>query len=156
MGGRPRGTGYPTALKVLRGGGHPERINKDEPMPEEGIPQCPTNDPEVLEIWNYTVGQLVKMRTITMADRDALHTYCEQVVQYRKASDMVREDGPIVIGPSGAKKHPALSIMRETGSMIKMFGRDFGLTPSARSVIKVADQQVAKDTQASPSRLLSG
>jgi P27 family predicted phage terminase small subunit len=155
--GRPRGSGAPTALKLLKGPGrHPETINRDEPIPEEGIPECPTKDAEVRAVWDYTVKQLTRMRTITMADRDALHTYCEQVVQYRKACDMVREDGPIIIGPTGAKKHPGLSIMRETGAMIKMFGQNFGLTPSARSAIKVADQQPAKQTQADPSRLLSG
>jgi P27 family predicted phage terminase small subunit len=155
MTGRPRGTGLPTALKVLKGG-HKERINTDEPMPEAGVPACPTNDPDVVEVWDYTVAQLVKMRTITMADRDALYAYCEQVVQYRKAAQMVREDGAIIDTRGGPKKHPATTVMRETAVAIKMFGRDFGLSPAARTAIKVTDQQPAKQTQAGPSRLLSG
>lgn len=155
MAGRPRGTGTPTALKVLKGG-HKERINTDEPMPEAGVPTCPVDDPDVVQVWEYTVAQLVKMRTITMADRDALHTYCEQVVQYRKAAEMVREDGAIINVHGLPKKHPATTVMRETAAAIKMFGRDFGLTPSARTAIKVTDQQPAKQTQAGPSRLLSG
>lgn len=155
MAGRPRGTGLPTALKVLKGG-HKERINTDEPILEAGIPACPTDDPDVVEVWDYTVAQLVKMRTVTLADRDALHTYCEQVVQYRRAAKMVREDGAIIDTFQGPKKHPATTVMREAAAAIKMFGRDFGLSPAARTAIKVTDQQPAKQTLAGPSRLLSG
>jgi P27 family predicted phage terminase small subunit len=152
--GRPRGTGAPTALKLLKGERN-ARLNHDEPIPDDGIPECPTDDPDVKEVWDYTIGQLLQMRTVTMADRDALHTYCEQVVQYRQAAQMVREDGPIVESRLGPKRHPALSIMRESAAIIKMFGRDFGLTPSARSAIKVSDQR-PKQTEAGASRLLSG
>jgi P27 family predicted phage terminase small subunit len=154
MAGRPRGAGAPTALKLLRGERN-TRINHDEPVPDDGIPECPTDNPEVQEVWDYTIKQLIIMRTITMADRDALYTYCEQIVQYRHAAEMVREDGPIILGGTGPKRHPGLAIMRESASIIKMFGHAFGLTPSARTAIKVADQQ-PKRTEAGASRLLSG
>jgi P27 family predicted phage terminase small subunit len=154
MAGRPRGTGAPTALKLLKGE-RTSRVNKDEPQPDDGVPQCPTKNKAVREVWDYTLTQLVRMRTITMADRDALHAYCEQVVQYRAAAEMVERDGAVIAGPNGPVKHPAMSIMRETGVMIKTFARDFGLTPSARSAIRVSDQQPPK-TEAGPSRLLSG
>lgn len=154
MGGRPRGTGAPTALKVLRGGA-PSRINHDEPIPEEGIPLCPSQDPDVREVWDYTIRQLVRMRTITLADRDALAAYCTMVVQYRKAAIMVEEDGAIINGPRGPVKHPAAAIMREAAGLMKQFGRDFGLSPAARSAIKVGDQH-PKQAEASASRLLSG
>lgn len=152
--GRPRGTGTPTALKLLKGE-RPSRVNRDEPQPDDGIPQCPSRNKAVQEVWDYTIGQLVRMRTITMADRDALHAYCEQVVQYRQAAEMVHRDGPMVMTHAGMRKHPALAVMRETATMIKTFGRDFGLTPSARSAIRVSDQQPPK-TDAGPQRLLSG
>jgi len=155
MAGRPRGTGTPTALKLLKGE-RSCRVNSDEPQPEDGIPQCPTKDPEVRAIWDYTVDQLVKMRTITMADRDALHTYCEQVVIYRKAADLVRKQGAI-IGVEGRQiKHPGTIVMKEAAAIVKMFGRDFGLSPAARTAIKVSDQQKPKQTGADASRLLSG
>lgn len=149
------GSGAPTALKILRGG-HPERINTDEPQPQPGVPECPSRDPKVREVWDYTVRQLLVMRTLTMGDRDALHAYCEQVVAHRQAAKMIREDGPIVQTPRGMVKHPATSLLRESAAMIRAIGRDFGLTPAARTAIKVADQQPTKQTQAGPSRLLSG
>lgn len=151
---RTPGSGAPTALKLLKGERN-ARINHDEPQPDDGVPDCPSDNEDVRAVWDYTVKQLLRMRTITMADRDALHTYCEQVVQYRQAAEMIHRDGPIMDSPTGPRKHPALTVMRETASMIKTFGRDFGLNPAARTAIKVADQ-APKETQAGPSRLLSG
>jgi P27 family predicted phage terminase small subunit len=152
--GRPRGTGAPTALKLLKG--TPKaRINQDEPQPDDGVPDCPTDNKDVREVWDYTVVQLLKMRTITMADRDALHAYCELVVQHRNAAKLVERDGVIIQGAHGVVRHPAVSVMKEAGTMLKAFARDFGLTPSARSAIRVSDQRVAK-TESGPQRLLSG
>jgi P27 family predicted phage terminase small subunit len=152
---RPRGTGAPTALKLLKGNPAPNRINRDEPQPDDGVPECPTKDREVRAIWDYTVRQLVRMRTITMADRDALHTYCEQVVQYRIAAEMVRKDGAIINIPRvGPRKHPALAIMKECAALIKTYGRDFGLSPAARTAIRVTDQRPPQ-TEAGAQRLLS-
>lgn len=150
---RARGTGTPTALKLLRGEQN-SKINHDEPLPEGAIPDCPTKNAEVRAVWDYTVTQLARMRVLTMADRDALHTYCEQVVNYRAAAEMIHRDGVIINSHRGPIRHPAFAVLRDSGAMIKMMARDFGLTPSARTAIRVADQRPA--TQERPaSRLLS-
>lgn len=149
---RTRGTGTPTALKLLRGD---RKINQDEPIPDDGVPECPSRNPEVREVWDYTVEQLLRMRTLTKADRDTLHAYCEQVVQYRIAAEQLHEDGAVIQSPRGPIRHPAVAVMRESASMIKMFGAAFGLTPAARTAIKVPDQRPAtKDRTAA--RLLTG
>jgi P27 family predicted phage terminase small subunit len=150
---RERGTGMPTALKMIKGT-RTSRINHDEPQPESGVPTCPTDDPDVREIWDYTIKQLLTMRTITMADRDTLHAYCEQVLIHRRALELMKVEGAVVEGPRGATKHPAVSIARESALLIKSLGGQFGLTPGARSSIKVSDQQVSKAQGAA--RLLSG
>lgn len=157
--GRPRGsggTGLPTALKVLKGG-HPERINRDEPIPDEGLPECPTDNPDVREVWDYTIKQLEQMKTVSLADRDMLHAYCEQVVQYRRAAQMIHEDGAIIEGPRGPQKHPATIILRDSASMMRGFASCFGLTPQGRSAIRVGDQRAtpAPQAQAPAARLLS-
>lgn len=144
----------PTALKLLHGE-RADRINHDEPQPGEGVPDCPSGNPLVRDVWDYTIGQLKTMRTITMADRDALAAYCEAVVQHRVCAALLAKDG-LVIGGShgGLVRHPAAAIQRECAALIRGFGADFGLSPAARSRVKVADQQPAKEQGAS--RLLSG
>lgn len=149
---RPRGTGRPTALKVVAGA-RKDRINTDEPQPQEGVPECPSDDLDVQDVWDYTIKQLMVMRTVTMADRDALHAYCEQVVVHRAALAMMKREGLVTYGPNMAMKHPAASIAKDAAAMIKSLGGAFGLNPAARSAIKVGDQQSAKQGAA---RLLTG
>jgi P27 family predicted phage terminase small subunit len=143
----------PTALRMVAGS-RKDRLNTDEPMPEQGVPTCPSTDPEVREIWDYTIKQLLTMRTITMADRDTLHAYCEQVLIHRRAIELMKLEGAIVEGPHGVVKHPAVAIARESAMLMKSLGNLFGLTPGARSTIKVGDQRPAKAQGAA--RLLSG
>lgn len=143
----------PTALKLVAGA-RPDRINDDEPQPGEGVPDCPSRHPEVRRVWDYTVSQLTTMRVLTMADRDALGAYCEAVVQHRVASEILAKEGLIVEGSHGGLvSHPAQKIQREAASMIRAFSTEFGLTPSARSRIKVGDTQPKQEHGAQ--RLLS-
>lgn len=142
-------TPLPTALKLVARA-KKNRINQDEPQPEEGIPECPSSDPAVLDVWNYTIRQLKVMKTITMADRDLLHAYCEQVVMHRRAVQLMGYEGAFHNGI----RHPAWQTAKEAAQMMKMLGSLFGLSPSARTAIKVADQKPS--VQVGAARLLSG
>lgn len=155
--GRVRGSGIPTALKILKGG-HPENINRDEPIPDIASPTCPSKNPAVREVWDFTLGHLMQMKTISAADQDILHTYCEQVVNYRRAAEMVREDGIIIYGPRGPVKHPAVGIMETSAAIVARLAANFGLTPQGRSAIRVGDQRAGVSVQsgAPAGRLLSG
>ncbi len=150
----------PTALKLVSGAAkaHPERMNPDEPQPMEGIPLCPSKDRELRKVWDYTLAQLRGMRVVTMADRDALFAYCQAVLTHRQASEMIERQGLIVESPAGAQvANPALKIQRESATHIRAFGTEFGLTPSARTRIRVGDQGAdGRQKGRDASRLLSG
>ncbi len=139
----------PTALKLVAGT-NKRYINDDEPQPSEGIPQCPTRNTAILEVWDYTVKELVRMGVITMADRDALATYCEAVVTHRLATELAAREGLVL--PNG-KPHPAVRIAKEAAMMIKGFAAEFGLTPSGRTRIRVKAASPEAGTGAA--RLLS-
>lgn len=144
----------PTNLKLLARE-KPSRINTDEPQPEDGVPACPSTDPDVVAVWDYTLKQLLVMRTVTMADRDLLHAYCEQVVLYRRATKVVSDEGILIPGMLGRLvKNPAVAVAKDAATQMRQFGAHFGLTPSSRSSIKVADQKPAKPQGAG--RLLTG
>lgn len=146
----------PTVLKLVAGQTRKDRLNDDEPQPGEGVPECPSEHPDVRLVWDYILNQLTRMRVVTMADRDALGAYCEAVVQHRVASEMLARDGLVIAGSHGGLvSHPAQKIQREAANQIRAFGTEFGLTPSARTRIKVgASSSVAPETGAG--RLLSG
>lgn len=148
------GNGRPTALKLLAGD-KGSQINRDEPKPEEGVPQCPTDDPDVLEIWDYTVQQLRVMRVLTMADRDALYVYCQAVAMHNEAARQLREQGMFLNTPKGPMRNSATMVMKEASQVIRQLAHSFGMTPQARSVIKMGDQKPAEEPKTA-ARLLSG
>lgn len=147
--------GRPTQLRVLAGE-RKARVNDDEPVPEDGIPECPTDDPKVREVWDYTVRQLKAMRVITMADRDSLHVYCQAVVLHEMAAEQLREGGLFLNTPKGPIRNAATLVMKEAAIVIRQMAHSFGMTPQARSAIKVGDQRPGDDNSAkSAARLLS-
>ncbi len=146
----------PTALKMIKGE-RPDRVNQDEPQPSSGVPQCPSDNPAVQQVWDYTLTQLGVMRVVTMADRDMLHAYCEAVVAFREATATVEAEGSVLRETRGVGKtylNPAVRIADAAAARMHRFGTEFGLSPSSRTRIKVADQKPEKKQGAG--RLLSG
>lgn len=145
----------PSALKLVKGE-RADRINDDEPMPEDGVPECTSDNAEVRRVWDYTIAQLTRMRVVTMADRDMLMAYCHAVVTHDVATKLIADEGLISMSSNNTlTTHPAVRIQRDAAAAIKSFGTEFGLTPASRTRIKVADQ-TPKDEGQKASRLLSG
>jgi P27 family predicted phage terminase small subunit len=144
----------PTGLRLVRGD-RKDRINTNEPQAREGIPQCPIDAaPAVHEIWAYTMEQLEHMKIVTLADRDVLYAYCEAVVQHRETSRRIATEGFVVRGMNGGMvKNPLVQIQRDSALLMRCFAQEFGLTPSARSTIKLHVAETAADKGAA--RLLS-
>ncbi|MEV2277858.1 phage terminase small subunit P27 family [Nocardiopsis sp. NPDC049922] len=134
----PRPT--PTNVRLLRGDRR-DRVNTDEPMPADGLPECPDDaSPEVREVWDYTVDQLAAMGTATPADRDALRAYCEAVVTHRKACALLAKSGILIRSAKGGAlvRNPVVQVQRDAAATLRGFAQEFGLTPSARSEIRMA------------------
>lgn len=145
----------PTNLRLLAGV-PVGKLNNDEPQPDTTIPQCPSKDTLVKEIWDYTVEQLRVMELATMSDRDMLLAYCQAVAAHRRAGDQLEADGTFIKLLGTSQPHPALKVQKEMASLIKTLGNEFGLSPSARSRIHVSAQQPKKTTGRDSARLLSG
>lgn len=128
----------PTALKILHGETHRDRINEREPIPRDALPICPPEvSPEVREIWDYTVRELAAMKILAAADRDALLCYCHAVVNHRAASRLVAQTEVIIKGLHGGPvRNPALGVQRDNAELIRRFAQEFGLTPSGRARIQ--------------------
>lgn len=145
----------PTKLRLLHGD-QPKRINKDEPQPAEGRPQCPEGvTDEVRAIWDYTLDQLIVMDLATPADRDALVAYCEAVVTHRRASAILAKSQVLIPGAikGTVVRNPAVQIQRDSAALVRAFANEFGFTPSARSEIRKSG---SRDHGPSAARYLSG
>lgn len=143
----------PTKLRLLHGD-RKDRVNTDEPVPSDGLPQLPPNvSSEVAEVWDYTLRELSVMGIATPADRDALLCFCEAVVVHRQASADIAWNGITVEGLTGGSvRNPAVLIQKDAAAQIRVFAQEFGLTPSARSQIQMGPQKAAQGA----GRLLSG
>ena len=68
----------PTAWRRQEGNRGKRAWNHDEPIPPEGVPDCPTHLNEAgREEWYRLVDALVEMRVVTMVDRAVLAAYCQ-------------------------------------------------------------------------------
>jgi len=128
----------PTGLKLVRGDER-RRINLDEPRPLPGPVERPGYLSKLaVEEWERVAPHLVAMRTLTPADTTALAVYCEAVARWRVLAEVVAKSPPVIQVESGLLvKNPAYSQARDAAIEVRMYAREFGLTPSARAGIRV-------------------
>ena len=127
----------PTAVKELRKT-RKDRIHLDEPKARGGLPEPPDSLRGLaLEIWEYTIEELRVMRVMSYADRDSLVAYCEAVATHRRASSALAVEDLIVNTERGYVKNPLIQIQRDAAVLMKQYAAEFGLTPRARSEIRV-------------------
>ncbi len=142
----------PTNLRVLEGG-HPERINRNEPTPHEDAIVPPVElDEKASEVWNRLSPDLIAKRVLTAWDVEAFATYCQSVSTYTEARRHLNEEGLTARGAAGGViKSPYWQIMRDAADLMIKYGGRFGLTPSDRAQLSIEQpEQRGKDA----SRLL--
>jgi P27 family predicted phage terminase small subunit len=95
------------------------------------------------------------MGIATVADRDALLTYCEAVVAHRRASATLATTPTLIEGHRGVMvRNPAFALQRDMSTVICRFAHEFGLTPSARSGIRMDGTKSGQEKSAD--RYLTG
>ncbi|MCL2582963.1 MAG: phage terminase small subunit P27 family [Streptosporangiales bacterium] len=142
----------PTPLRILHGD-KPSRINRAEPKPRDLAPvKPPWLSKYASEEWDRVIPDLEAMRTVKAVDASGLAAYCEAVARLRTTTDIVTRTGPLLIGRDGiARKNPAVAQARDASNEVRVWAREFGLTPSARSPLKI--EHTVNETGAS--RLLT-
>lgn len=92
--------------------------------------------------WKRLAPELVRLGVLTHLDRDSLAVYCEAVVHYRQAAELIDRSAVLVKSGGGRLvKNPALQVARDQAAIIRGFAREPGLTPSARSGISVPEAE---------------
>jgi len=133
----------PTNLRLLHGEKRPSRVNYAEPRPRD----TPPEQPEWLSAggaaeWVRVLPDLLAMRTVTSADASALAAYCEAVARFRAATELVARSGLMLRDRDGAiRKNPAVAQQRDASNEMRVWAREFGLTPSARSPLRIEHTQ---------------
>lgn len=162
----------PTHLQLLKGtdAKHPERINQNEPQPRPTTPKRPSwLTHEAKRCWEKLAPICERMGTLTEADGEAFTALCiawaDMVDNFRivkewkrRARQNAREHGQMNMGAVSRTKSgyaqaiPQVAMMRAAMKEFRAWCGEFGLTPSARRGISIADDTSEDEMEA----LLSG
>jgi len=138
----------PSAIKELRGDydKNPQRRNKKEPKPPEGIPNPPRYlDRLAKHEWRQTCRLLAAMNVLSSADRSALTFYCQTYSEWRKAIAQCAEHGAWTIGQDSngnttTSRNEWDRIRERCADSCRKWLIEFGLTPSARTRLQVTEE----------------
>jgi P27 family predicted phage terminase small subunit len=143
----------PTPLRVLEGNrGH--RPLPPEPTPEPG----PCDAPEHLSaraklVWDRLSPELEAKGLLAPRYLETFEMFCEAVVQWRIAAELVARTGPVVTGYRGSVvTNPASREFQRYAVLVRAMGADFGLSPAA--VSNIARGTPDQVDRASPARLM--
>lgn len=129
----------PTEQKKLTGNPGKRKINDKEPKPDVVIPPPPEHlDGIALEEWYRITPELMKLRMITVLDRAPLVALCQAWGDYIKACETLEEEGEVLMSDKGnAYLNPWTGVKSNAMDRILRISSEFGMTPSARSRLKV-------------------
>lgn len=134
----------PTRLKVLYGNPGKRPLNRFEPKPQGATPRCPSwLDEEAKRKWRQLIPQLAAMGVLTSIDADALTNYCQIWSRWVRAEKFIQEHGDVysIKDEAGKPRYlqqvPQVSIARNLLHVLNRLQQEFGLTPSARSSIRI-------------------
>lgn len=154
----PRGSGRrpkPTKLKKLGGNAGKRALNEKEPTPPAEPPEMPPGLSKLAQQeWKSIVPQLDKQGMVTRIDGKALAAYCHAYAQWRQAELDIQRYGllieePVIDTVTGKqrklrnrlvfklKRNPAITISNDAMKLMKSFLIEFGMTPAARSRLRV-------------------
>lgn len=132
MSGPPR---KPTAWRRMEGNRGKKAYNHAEPIPPEGVPDCPEHlSEEARAEWHRLVETLVGMGVITIVDRAVLAAYCQAYGRWVDAEEKLKETPLLIKTPSGyVQQSPWLNIANKQMELMGRYMAEIGLTPASRS-----------------------
>lgn len=135
--GRP-----PKPVETKRAEGNPGK----RPLPDavvmggRGLPDPPPGLSDVAtELWQYHVPMMADAGVLDRVDGPMLGVFFEAWAAAVVAARHMQADGPVVFDPNDftgemkARKNPAVTAWKEAAAVMRQFGEQFGLTPSARA-----------------------
>ena len=131
----------PTALRRAAGNPGKRGYNHAEPMPPEGMPDCPDHLSERAHLeWERIGRWLYDMGVLTQVDRAALAAYCQAYGRWAEAEEKLRTTPALLKTPSGyVQQSPWLGIANRQLEIMGRYMSELGITPASRSRVAVFD-----------------
>jgi P27 family predicted phage terminase small subunit len=141
----------PTKLKILRGNPGCRSLNGDEPQPPtDGIAMPSHLGPVASARWAELLPVLQATRVMTRADVEALGRYCDTWEWWLAVRAKLKAEGDTygILNDKGDVKYvaqrPEVSIAHKLAQQLRQLESDFGLSPAARSSLKVEQDAKAE------------
>lgn len=133
MGRKPK----PTHLKIIAGEKRPSRINKDEPVANQGLAVAPVwLSSRAAEIFDQISATLHGMGIASPDDTHALALCASRLEEVEILTVMVEDAGRTYTSEGGlVKARPEVAMRNEAMRHAQSLLAEFGLTPSARSKV---------------------
>jgi P27 family predicted phage terminase small subunit len=138
----------PTKLRKLGGKAGHRALNDQEPTPPVGEPVMPPSLGKLAAAeWKSIVAELKPLGMLSSIDGKALAAYCHAYERWVQAEEEVERHGLLIkesqysdedveIGVK-YKRNPAVTISNDALKLMKSFLIEFGMTPAARSRLRV-------------------
>lgn len=133
----------PTSMKVLNGNPGKRALPEGEPTPEAVLPLAPSRFKGVKRSKFTSIAKMLfGCKVLTVADTIALEQLVECVVSCEQAQKDVDDNGTTCMS-GGKDPHLAVSphykILKAERERLLAMLREFGMTPSSRASIKIAE-----------------
>lgn len=138
----------PTAQKKLEGTYRKDRDPSagGEFTPPPGVPVRPKwLDKEACAEWNRVVPLLLEGKVLTALDGGALERYCVAHSNWVKAQRDVQKNGVVMLSKFGPMTNPNVRIAKDERAAAKQLAQELGLSPSARTRVKVTAKAPEQD-----------
>ncbi len=131
----------PTHLKLVKGTARPHRLNKDEPKPTVAQPEAPAHLDERAKAKFVAMAEmLARHGVMTELDAGALARYAVVWCRWVDAEAEIKRRGPVVKTEGGnVIQNPFLAVANKCLLQMAQLESEFGLTPSSRSRIRMAE-----------------
>jgi P27 family predicted phage terminase small subunit len=135
----------PSVLEEAQGRpGHSPR-NDAEPQFARVIPECPDHlSRQAQKVWAQLAPMLFEAKLLTEGDGIMLANLCQAYATMTDAQKKLNRERVTSQTKSGYKQqNPLFSIIRSQMDLITKLSREFGLSPSSRSRLSVAEDKKA-------------
>lgn len=143
----------PTELKVVRGNPGCRALNTAEPKPPADGVLMPSHLGEVAAgKWDELLPLLQAVRVMTRADIEALARYCDTYEWWLATRAKLKKEGDTypILNDKGEIKYiaqrPEVSIANKLAMQLRQLESDFGLSPAARTSLKVEPDAKEENT----------
>ena len=145
----------PSALKLLTGNPGKRPLPSDEPQIPASLPPAPDHLNELARgEWKRVAESLYNCGILTALDRAALGAYCTAYARWAEAETKLEAEGFTIETSLGTIiQSPLVGIANKAAADMVRYASEFGMTPSARSRVKV--DRKAKDNPTGADRYLA-